>query len=483
MPLTQLVFLILIPSLLAGHQPQPALPPTAEEKNGNFIPQANHTYLYNLLPSESSEEVSMLNTLQPIFPHMRRLLAYVAQVDHIVTNSTKNIASAPLTTCNHRESDWKDRAKNFFHHRRLGNPDLSCITDAYDTSLQNATNDRKRHSAQAVYNMVTDYSDRLNDLAPRIALRFNNQNWPNIPESARPRLLHYADRSQICTHDFVGFAKLAGKWYVNNRITNRDPFLPLEQGQRIFATELDGGDLANLSTHHMNLVKLNCECKNANQTAWLDNAWVRSNTALEYGAGAAFGSEFGNVFPADNVAVELALDRGNHNVELAFDATTPSNIAILALPLAMNVVPVALIADVNTFGMLVYTLLTDVLTAVPLAIKGVEVLLIGKKVKYSAVTRISGGNLWETDQQSEGKAAEIWVAKCVAEGNFITQGSILLAVALLFMVGGVAAEIVAKRWVQRRRQMGLSDSFAQAVLPPQAAALIMNTENTRSHRE
>lgn len=483
MRLALVLFLTLFPSLLAGKRPEPADPPTAEEIDGNFLPEASHTYLYNLLPSQDAEVDNMLQSLKPIFLQMRRLLAYVNEVDEIVTKSTNDTASAPLTTCNHRESDWKNMAKNFFHHRRLGNPDLSCITDAYDTSLQNATNDQQRHSAQTVYNMVTDYSGRLDDLAPRIALGFNNPLWSSERQAARQHHLHYEDRSQICTHDFVGFAKLEGKWYLNNRITSRDPFLPLESGDRVFATELDGGDLDSFSTYQMNLVKLKSNRSTVNKKMWSNDSWAISTTALEFSAGAAFGSEFGKVFPADNVAVELALDRGNHNVELAFDATTPSNIAILALPLAMNVVPVALIADVNTFGMLVYTLLTDVLTAVPLAIKGVEVLLIGKKVKYAAVTRISGGNLWDNDRQQQGKAAEIWVAECVAEGNFITQGSILLVVALLFMVGGVVAEIVAKRWVQKRRRMGMSDSFAHSVLPPQAAALVMATENTRGKRE
>lgn len=172
----------------------------------------------------------------------------------------------------------------------------------------------------------------------------------------------------------------------------------------------------------------------------------RGAAVLEYRDGPVTAGEFSVAFAPDNSAVKEALRLGEHDIQQAKDATTPSNIAILALPLAMNLVPVALIADINTIGMLIYTVLTDVLTAVPLAIKGVEVVLIGREEKTAVVTRITGGELAEG---AENKAAEIWIAKCRPRGRLRLTGGVLLGVALGFMVGGIVAEFVAKAWVKR----------------------------------
>ncbi|CAN8073360.1 unnamed protein product, partial [Agarophyton chilense] len=253
--------------------------------------------------------------------------------------------------------------------------------------------------------------------------------WGDPAEARHSADFRYEDRSQECRHDFVAFAKPKGSWFINTRITNRDPLLTLGDEQRFYLDELDGGDPNELSVYPVNLV------------TWGDGtqpvsgqSYLVSNTVWEVRKGAAFASQYGNIFSADNLAVNLALERGKHSTELAFDATTPSNIAILALPLAMNVVPVALIADVNTLGMLIYTLLTDVFTAIPLAIKGVEVLLISKRVRHAAVFRITGGNLFNQSAETY-KAAELWVAECKPGIDYTTYGIVLLVVALFFMVG------------------------------------------------
>lgn len=83
----------------------------------------------------------------------------------------------------------------------------------------------------------------------------------------------------------------------------------------------------------------------------------------------------------------------------------------------MNVVPVAFIDDVNTIGMLLYTLLTGVLMAVPLAVKIVEILIIGLRTNRAVVTRISGANDdLNSDTDANGQADIIKVAEtCVVE--------------------------------------------------------------------
>lgn len=50
----------------------------------------------------------------------------------------------------------------------------------------------------------------------------------------------------------------------------------------------------------------------------------------------------------DSPALITALDDSELNADQAVDAITPSNVAILALPMVLNVIPVALIADVSS---------------------------------------------------------------------------------------------------------------------------------------
>ncbi|CAN8073651.1 unnamed protein product, partial [Agarophyton chilense] len=86
------------------------------------------------------------------------------------------------------------------------------------------------------------------------------------------------------------------------------------------------------------------------------------------------------------------------------------------------------------------------------------------------------------------KAAELWVAECKPGIDYTTYGIVLLVVALFFMVGGMVAELVAKKWVQRKRQNDMQNfinqqSIAQSLLSPQAVALVMANENARSKRD
>lgn len=50
----------------------------------------------------------------------------------------------------------------------------------------------------------------------------------------------------------------------------------------------------------------------------------------------------------DASALITALDDSELAADQAVDATTPSNVAILALPMVLNIIPVALIADVSS---------------------------------------------------------------------------------------------------------------------------------------
>lgn len=414
-----------------------------------------------------------------------KLIAFITHIDDAVKYATASDSHSDsvLTTCNYRVDGWRDNVVSYFGVRGLIAPDVKCISDVYGTTRAdglmytpsptptsgNNNNDKefddvnpRSFSADAVYTLVTKHARLIAELAPKVLVD-NTWNRTTARNATRANEFRYDVRTQACTHDYAGFAFIGGRWYVAERITNAAKDIVQAKGRRRFLYEFisANGSATNMIFRNGTSSSAD-ESDTGNDADDKDNLWHGVTTSGADYTGAVTGSAFGAVFAADNLAVQRALQRGEHQTQQANDATTPSNIAILVFPLVMNVVPVALIADVNTIGMLLYTLLTDVLTAVPLAIKGVEVLLIGRRSNRAVVTRISGANADLNSDDANGqpvilKAAETWVAECGARGSFTATGVILLLVAIAFMVGGVLAEFWAKRYVARKKKAKLSN--------------------------
>lgn len=496
-PLILASFLFLSFLLISAAQPSsrpfatadPSVDPSADAES---LGVEDNGYLRAWLPStDNPNNPSIASLLDNVYEPMQTLIDYISQLDVLVTNETNDAGNENRlsSTCNvpSSSSPWNSEAKEFFKHRRLPVLDDQCTTDVKDVDVKFLEKSRSQKS-KFLFDTVTGYTDSLSRAAPSIAnaAKAKTKSWTDLKQVTRPGKYEYDQRAQNCTHDFVGFAAVLGQWYISTRITYRSPLLTLGEGKRTFLAELDTIRKSKIEPLELAILAADAKENSSNANIWNSGSYQRTNSILIKRSGAAFASEYGDIFPADNAAVQLALFRGKHETDRAFDATTASNIAILALPLAMNVVPVALIADVNSLGMLIYTLLTDVLTAIPLAIKGVEVLVIGSAFKYAAVTRITGGNFNATEQ-IKSKAAELWVARCRPYRSLTPKGIVLLSVALVFMIGGIIAEIVAKNWVQRRKRMAAAAlmtrryshgrneeySSAEPLVSPQAAALFL----------
>lgn len=376
-----------------------------------------------------------------------RLLNFAAHMDRSVVSASEANDPAEeveteesdlLSTCSSRNDDWKDDLPEYAY-LRCWSINTTCISDIIGTNEAKKIKDpNKTYNAPSegdVYQWVVQHAELIEDKAEAAADRAR-VNWT---EAYRGTKFEYNSKTQKCDYNYMGFFKHAGNWFIAERITNSDKRYVAQTNTREYLFEyIRPEGVLTLSLKD-------------NSTSDL----VRKNgtTAFMVVGGADVPSAFGDLKGSDNPAVAEALRKGDHNAQQADDATTPSNIAILAFPLVMNIVPVALIADVNSIGMLVYTLLTDVLTAVPLAIKGVEVFGIGTIAQTTAISRISGANIGmvnETTGIPHDKVMELWVAKCRAEESLRSTGIILLTVALLFMVGGIIAEFVAKQWTTRQ---------------------------------
>lgn len=147
-----------------------------------------------------------------------------------------------------------------------------------------------------------------------------------------------------------------------------------------------------------------------------------------------------------NPALEAALFRGQHEKELVQDSDTASNLAILFLPAALALVPLGLFQDVSISVTLLYILATDVVSVLPVAIKGIELLVYSSKVHTATASYLYGART-ATDLA----AAETWVANCWMTPRIRNEGIAILFTAIAVMLFGILLEVLTTSKIRRLR--------------------------------
>lgn len=144
-------------------------------------------------------------------------------------------------------------------------------------------------------------------------------------------------------------------------------------------------------------------------------------------------------------AIKHALDAGELEREMVEDSDTLSYLAILLLPVVLSLAPIALFQDASTLAMVVYAIVTDVVSVMPLAIKGLELIAYGSRRHYAFSSRMYG-----MASGSETLVVEVFAAECGMRPFVRQKGVVLLAVAVTAMIFGVWFEFVARGWVHKR---------------------------------
>lgn len=127
-------------------------------------------------------------------------------------------------------------------------------------------------------------------------------------------------------------------------------------------------------------------------------------------------------------------------IDLASDAVTVSNIAILALPMVMNIVPLAILADVQGWAMLCYVIFTDVFSTLPLLIKGVELINAGRSMTDVVMFRVGNSSL---------NIMEIFGVECSGEPRFRSLGIIFVVISSMAIIIGICLEVMAMWYVSK----------------------------------
>ena len=129
------------------------------------------------------------------------------------------------------------------------------------------------------------------------------------------------------------------------------------------------------------------------------------------------------------------------------DSVTPSNIAILILPaLITSLVPISFFQSIDCARKsLIYPLVTDVISVLPLIFKGIELLSSARMQHTGCVERVSDSRLNDSITR-----IEISCASCTHHSWFTEYGIAILVIAIVLLVIGIFIELVSYKYMIRR---------------------------------
>lgn len=346
-------------------------------------------------------------------------------------------ANQSLHPCNHDDEVTRSSMKAFLENRYLPEPDTSCITDLEGT--RTLPEEEPPFTTNEIYETVITRADTMLARAQEISDKILG-NWTTTDVN-----IHYLynTTSKRCVINHIGSMRIFDKWYIFTTITNapRRVSVPLFHRQWL-----------NEFIHIKNDGKIG---EPLHFSAWKrpigDEEHILINdttTTLSSTRGFAGPYAFNSMYPEENPALISASDKSDLSVQQADDALAPSSLAILLLPLALNLIPVALLADVTTGIMLFYAVVTDVITVIPLGVKGIELLVIGRQRHRSVVIRLTSS---VNGTRSDSAVMEMWAAQCRSRESVTTVGIIFISLAIAFMVLGVVLEVTVRRFVKRRK--------------------------------
>lgn len=259
-------------------------------------------------------------------------------------------------------------------------------------------------------------------------------------------LFPYRSHLDVCTISHFAAFKVNGEWGVNTGLTNGNPLHYLPEWHRHYLVEI-------LRVQNGKIVPIPMRLRNRpateyNESRGLNTSFVsNSTTVLKTWGGRPSMFLFGNERAGlDNPALRAATDISAATIDQIEDASSPGGMSIFLVPILMTLVPLALVSEVDTGKLLIYTIATDILTVLPLAIKGAEMIHFSARKAEAIRSRMYGTEL----TANEPVVMEVWYASCMATKRVEIFGAIYLSLALLFMIVGIALELYTKRLFDRK---------------------------------
>ncbi len=289
----------------------------------------------------------------------------------------------------------------------------------------------KNHGSK-VWDSMTSILSALDSSAAEI-LKETNVGWDRV--YSRDAFQRFTDENCFILQS-IGL-RLDGVWYLRLRLTNTAPesttFSEAKGiGKRMYLTEYVTRDAKS-----GNLVSIR---RPMNDTA--GNLMPRATTVFTI---RKLSRRFFNV--AEGPRGRQRLFDFNRWHVFARETLLASNIGALFLPLLLALLPLPLFSDTDTLFLILYSLLTDICNALPLAFKGGELILFANDPPRSAQSLVFG-----LDNPTHLGGIQTWVMGCRTPENLSLIGSSLIVIALLAMALGIYLEVYTYRKQQYRKE-------------------------------
>lgn len=259
--------------------------------------------------------------------------------------------------------------------------------------------------------------------------------WPSVVGDVSAS---YLDDVYKCHVWGVVGVRARGHWGVHVKMTNADVYTTMSEGGRQYLREIIGLDRRG----RLGAMRV---------SAWREGG-IRVNdttTTLAHWGGRPQVSEFFQLPVRDTPALKQILDVRSKDRDLVQDTVFGSNVAILALPIFMTLIPVSAVDYVDKPLVVLYAMITDVFSTLPLLVKGIELLVLRD---------VEGCESWvqgvEAEDPQSTAIIETWCASCAARASFRRYGYAFVASALFFMMVGLTTEWVVRQRVEFRMKNG-----------------------------
>lgn len=301
---------------------------------------------------------------------------------------------------------------------------------------------RQSLRAPAVFRAIHSFVATVQTLAPA-ALPGYGLDWPGA-ESTQLYTHKHADRYRKCTLAKGLAYRLDGRWGLAAVFTNDSVQVDVD-ARLVFKEVIGLDDRGDARPFEVNVPV----CKGVrNKTRPPRVRKATATVAVKSGfIEPTHASSFGGTALTSSTAMLEALELGEYDKEMIEQSDTVSSMAVLTLPVFLALVPIAVLQDANLLATVLYAIATDVVSVLPMALKGLEMIVYASREHYAFFARMFG---FKTD--NDVSAVEIQAARCNIHPTVRRQGIGLLFAALIVMAAGIVLEFGVRHIRVRRKK-------------------------------
>lgn len=380
--------------------------------------------------------ISSVDTSSPVARYFRQnpeadtsigpVFDFIEDLWGVVATRRKNNDSRACNMYGTIVGDWAFRMTTRVKTFQIGEIDTTCFSKV-DLHTATRNGEFPRGATRNLRKLFADSRSLTTEAFHKLRI-VPDGNWSSDGKPYNLTFLTRVRSGQTCTIDTVFAHQRNRIWFLraavtNARVNESKPDFERQYMQEFFPR--NGTDSLQMVLRNINTGKLE-------RATTIVERWATTGYVIE-----------SMQFDDPLTPLAHAYQQNLVAIDLASDAITISNVAILALPMAMNLIPIAFLADFHALGMFIYIVVTDMFSTIPFFIKGVELIHSSQPTQEEVFGFFSGNETLGSMQS--------WVVQCKGEQKFRNVGIVFVVVSLGAAIMGVVLELWAKRYMYWKR--------------------------------